>query len=53
MDNLKTRDIPIEELKPCLLCGGKIVPAFYEVTIRHAVINAKAVNQMLGLTQYF
>lgn len=39
----------INDLQPCALCGGKIAPLFYEVTIQQHMIDAREVNKLTGL----
>lgn len=43
----------VSELRPCDNCGGKIAPAFYVVRFSQALINAEAVNQFMGIHQFF
>lgn len=43
----------ISELKPCDVCGGKIAPIFYRVTVEQMMINAQVVNQVVGLATMF
>ena len=40
-------------LRPCICCGGKIVPLFHMITIVDQVgaLDRKATNEVLGLTQ--
>lgn len=43
----------LSEIRPCDSCGGKIAPVFYVIRMSPAVVNSSAVNQILGLNQYF
>lgn len=43
----------LSELKPCPLCGGKISPVFYTVKVQQMMLDTRAANQVLGLTQIF
>lgn len=43
----------LSELKPCSLCGGKIAPIFYRVTVEQMTFDATAVNQVIGLSTMF
>ena len=43
----------LSDLRPCICCGGKIVPLFHMITIVDQVgaLDRKATNEVLGLTQ--
>ena len=43
----------LSALKPCDVCGGKIAPVFYRVTVEQMIINVTAVNQVIGLATMF
>lgn len=43
----------LSDLKPCAICGGKIAPLFYRVTIEQMMIDAAAANQVIGLNTVF
>lgn len=58
-NDLIDRTMKLSELKPCTYCGGPLTgenrsaPIFHVVEIRHAMIDANAVNEVLGMTRYF
>ncbi len=41
----------ISELRPCIVCGGNIVPLFYLVRISAAIVLPKAAHQIIELTE--
>lgn len=43
----------VSELRPCDHCGGPIAPAFYVVRFSQALIRAQAVNEFMGMHQFF
>lgn len=43
----------VSELRPCDSCSGPITPAFYRIRFDLAVIRPEAVNQFLGMHQFF
>lgn len=43
----------VSELRPCDKCGGKIYPAFHVVRTSLALIKPQAVNQFMGMHQFF
>lgn len=43
----------VSELRPCDNCSGPIAPHFYRVRFTQALIRADAVNQFLGMHQFF
>lgn len=43
----------LSELRPCDNCGGKIIPTFMVLRISHALFKPQAMNEVLGMTQYF
>jgi hypothetical protein len=43
----------VSELRPCDNCGGKIAPSFFRLKVTQALINADAVNEFLGMHQFF
>jgi hypothetical protein len=43
----------VSELRPCDQCAGPIAPSFYVVRFSQALIRAKAVNEFLGMHQFF
>lgn len=43
----------LSELTPCAICGGKIAPVFYRVTVEQMMIDPTAANQVLGLNTMF
>lgn len=51
--------IGIDDLKPCSCCGGPLTgkdercPIFRMIRSAPAVLDARAINQHLGLSQYF
>lgn len=36
------------DLRPCDLCGGRMVPTFFRVRVDHAVVDQRASNAMAG-----
>jgi hypothetical protein len=50
---MKTEDLAAKDLRPCSFCGGPIVPIFYCIDVRMAVVNAQNANQLLGMNQFF
>ena len=44
-------DLRLKDLRPCDVCGKKISPIFYRVTIEIGVIQSDAVNRLLGTAQ--
>lgn len=38
-----------EQITPCKVCGGPIVPAFFEIEIKQLIVDIGAVNRYLGL----
>lgn len=45
--------IKVSELRPCDNCAGPIAPNFYVVRVSLALVKAGAVNQFLGMHQFF
>lgn len=45
--------IKVSELRPCDQCGKPIAPAFYVVRFSQAFIKADAVNEFMGMRQFF
>jgi hypothetical protein len=43
----------VSELRPCDNCAKAIAPAFYVVRFSQALINAQAVNEFMGMHQFF
>jgi hypothetical protein len=43
----------MSELRPCDNCGGVIAPMFYVVRFSIALFKKQAVNEVMGMTQYF
>lgn len=43
----------LSELRPCDQCGGKVTPIFYRVVVEQHLLDAGAVNEVLGLRQMF
>ena len=43
----------LSELKPCLNCGGKVAPIFFQITLTRHLIDGVKTNQVLGLNRYF
>jgi len=43
----------LSDIRPCDNCGGKLVPIFYFSKISLAVFSPKAVNEVMGMTQFF
>ncbi len=43
----------LSEIRPCDNCGGKIVPVFQVIRFSPAVFDRQAVNETLGLAQFF
>lgn len=43
----------LSELKPCAVCGGKLVPIWYVLRISQAMLKPNAANTVLGLRQMF
>lgn len=43
----------LSELTPCILCGGKLAPVFYRVTVEQVMLDNTALNQVLGLNTMF
>jgi hypothetical protein len=43
----------LSKIRSCDNCGGKITPSFYLVRYSIAVFNQAAINEVLGMTQYF
>jgi hypothetical protein len=41
----------LSELKPCLVCSGKITPIWYVIRVSQAMLNPHGANEVLGLTQ--
>lgn len=46
---VNTFGIKLSELRPCDNCGGRIAPIFHHVQIRHAIINPRNANSVLGM----
>jgi hypothetical protein len=45
--------VKVSELRPCDNCAGPIAPTFYVVRFSQAIINAAAVNEFMGMHQFF
>jgi hypothetical protein len=45
--------IKVSELRPCDHCGGPIAPMFYVVRLSLALIDHRAVNEFMGMHQFF
>ncbi len=41
----------LSEIHPCDNCTGQIVPQFYLLRVSLAIVDAKAMNQVMGLAQ--
>jgi|ERR1700722_10425197 len=52
-DEIKTSGLKLSDLRPCDLCGGKIIPQFYIFEIKFALFSNRNTNEVLGLTQMF
>jgi len=48
-----TGHMKLSDLKPCSICGGKIAPLFYRVTVEQIMIDPKATNQVLAMNTMF
>jgi len=49
--DVKTFGLKLSEVRPCDCCGGKLVPFFQHIQIRHAIFNPRNVNGVLGVMQ--
>lgn len=52
-NDAKTSGLKLSELRPCDICGGKIIPQFYIFEIKFALFSNRGTNEVLGLTQMF
>lgn len=43
----------VSDLRPCDNCHGKIVPQFYLLRVSLALIKPQAVNEFMGMHQFF
>lgn len=43
----------VSELRPCDKCHGRIAPHFYVVRLSQALIRPAAINQFMGMHQFF
>lgn len=43
----------LSDLRPCDNCGGKVYPQFYVLRMSLAIIKGQAVNEFLGMRQFF
>lgn len=48
-EKVKTFGLKLSELRPCDNCSGKVSPFFYHIQIRHAIVNPRNANSVLGL----
>lgn len=43
----------LDELRPCSLCGGELVPVFYTVKIQQHDVKLDEIKKTAGLAQFF
>lgn len=43
----------LTELRPCDKCGGQLTPTWYVIRLSQCMLDAKATNETLGLSQMF
>jgi len=53
MSEIETKKMSYKDLKPCFFCAGPIAPIFYRITLDQFSVNLRAVNEFMGMHQFF